>query len=127
MVFALFDFHLHANKHLERASAIQALAYHIQKKISLIPVSPNNRFQNSFSHIFAGSYAAGYYCYAWADMLACDAFAKFEAYGTMSSRVGKSFLKYFLSQGGAQDSLNLFKNFRGRKPTMTAFLKQLGI
>ena len=85
-----------------------------------------NRSQNSFSHIFAGSYAAGYYSYKWAEVLSADAFSKFEENGVFDRRTGMEFLQHILERGGTEEPMELFVRFRGRKPTVDALLRHAG-
>ena len=86
-----------------------------------------NRFQHSFSHIFAGGYAAGYYSYKWAEVLSADAFSKFEETGIFNKTTGQAFLHTILEQGGARDPMELFIEFRGRKPSIEPLLRHSGI
>ena len=126
--FALFDFRLHMEFNPKKDSEqIQQLLNEIYTKISVTPKPIFNRFQNSFSHIFAGGYAAGYYSYLWAEVLACDAYAKFKENGVINSVIGAEFLHNILEQGGSKDAMELFVAFRGRKPTMDALLEQRGM
>ncbi len=126
--FALFDFRLHMEFAPSKdAKQVQTLLDEIRATISVIPVPAYNRFQHSFSHIFAGGYSAGYYSYLWAEMLASDAFAKFEENGVFDASTGQSFLKNILERGGSQDALELFIAFRRREPTIDALLKHHGI
>jgi oligopeptidase A len=125
---SLFDFRLHLEFNPKKDyTQIQALLDKIRKRINIIPVSPFNRFQHGFSHIFAGGYAAGYYSYLWAEVLSCDAFTKFLEDGIFNQETGQAFLQSILEQGGAIDAMELFKKFRGRKPKIQAFLKSLDI
>lgn len=126
--FALFDFRLHAEfDPLKGDPQIQALRDTLRKHINVTPVSSFNRFQNGFSHIFAGGYAAGYYSYLWAEVLSCDAFYKFLEDGIFNKKTGKAFLETILEQGGAVDAMELFKRFRGRPPKIQSFLESLDI
>ncbi|MGB1906332.1 MAG: M3 family metallopeptidase, partial [Spongiibacter sp.] len=86
-----------------------------------------NRFQNSFSHIFAGGYAAGYYSYKWAEVLSADAFSLFEEQGVMNPDAGLRFCQQILEQGGSRDAAELFEQFRGRAPANEALLRHSGI
>jgi oligopeptidase A len=125
---SLFDFRLHIEFDPAKGyEQIQELLDSIRKQIDIIPVAPFNRFQHGFSHIFAGGYAAGYYSYLWAEVLASDAFAKFQEDGIFNKETGKAFLHSILEQGGAIDAIELFKKFRGREPKMQAFLKSLDL
>jgi oligopeptidase A len=85
------------------------------------PLSPR------LSHVFAGGYAAGYYSYKWAEVLAADAFAAFEEKGVFDRDVAQRFLDTILSQGGAKKALDAFVDFRGREPDVNALLKQQGL
>ena len=87
---------------------------------------PYNRFQNSFSHIFAGGYAAGYYSYKWAEVLASDAFDRFEAEGIFNTKTGHEFREAILAVGGKDTALEAFVNFRGREPKIDALLRHQG-
>lgn len=125
---SLFDFRVHIEFDPAKGyEQIQTLLDSIRKQIGIIPVAPFNRFQHSFSHIFSGGYAAGYYSYLWAEVLACDAFAKFQENGIFNEETGKAFLHNILEQGGAIDAIELFKKFRGREPKIGAFLKSLDL
>ncbi len=125
---SLFDFRLHIEFDPAKGyEQIQDLLDSIRKQINIIPIAPFNRFQHGFSHIFAGGYAAGYYSYLWAEVLACDAFAKFQEDGIFNEETGKAFLHSILEQGGAIDAIELFKKFRGREPKIQAFLKSLDL
>ena len=92
-----------------------------------MPQVKANRFQNSFAHIFAGGYAAGYYSYKWAEVLSADAFAKFEEEGLFNKKTSQAFLKNILEPGGSVDPMLLFKQFRGRAPKTDALLKHSGL
>jgi oligopeptidase A len=126
--FALFDFRLHMEFTASSdAVYIQQLLDEIRAATSLLPPPKFNRFQHSFSHIFAGGYGAGYYSYLWAEVLACDAFAKFQEEGVFNPEVGQKFLHAILESGGKQDALELFIAFRGRAPGVEALLTQYEI
>ena len=86
-----------------------------------------NRFQNSFGHIFAGGYAAGYYSYKWAEVLSSDAFSRFEEEGIFNQQVGQDFLNNILEKGGSKEPMELFVAFRGREPKVDALLRHSGI
>ena len=86
-----------------------------------------NRFQNSFSHIFAGGYAAGYYSYKWAEVLSADAFSRFEEDGIFNKETGALFRDTVLANGGSRPAAELFEAFRGREPSTDALLRHSGI
>ena len=94
---------------------------------SVYPVPPFNRFQNGFSHIFAGGYAAGYYSYKWAEVLSADVFSVFAQTGVFNQETGEKFLHSILSRGGAEEPLELFKSFMGREPSLESLLRQDGL
>ncbi|HLB55955.1 MAG TPA: M3 family metallopeptidase [Coxiellaceae bacterium] len=125
--FALFDFHLHMEFDENNPQCVQTILNTVRKKIAVFSPPNFNRFQNSFSHIFGGSYAAGYYSYKWAEVMACDAFSLFEEKGIFDHMLSEKFKSTFLESGGAKDPMDLFVAFRGRKPTVDALLKQSGI
>ena len=95
--------------------------------VAVVPVPEWNRFPNSFGHIFAGGYAAGYYSYKWAEVLAADAFSAFEETGVFDHATASRFLDSILVRGGSRDPLDAFVEFRGRRPDVRALLKQHGI
>lgn len=125
--FALFDFRLHHEKKGETAEDIQRLLNEVRDAVAVVIPPEYNRFQNSFSHIFAGGYAAGYYSYKWAEVLSADAFSKFEENGIFNKETGKQFLHSILEQGGARDPMELFVEFRGRKPSIEPLLRHSGL
>lgn len=125
--FALFDFRLHQESHLASFSGVQALLDEVRSTVSVIPTPPVNRFQNAFSHIFAGGYAAGYYSYKWAEVLSADAFSRFEDEGIFNPETGAAFRKEVLEVGGSREPMETFIAFRGREPTTDALLRHSGI
>ncbi|WP_444938094.1 M3 family metallopeptidase [Microbulbifer sp. JMSA002] len=125
--FAIFDFRLHASEEVMDTQKIQQLMSEVRTEVAVVPVAKENRFQHGFSHIFAGGYAAGYYSYKWAEVLSADAFSLFEEKGIFDSATGESFLHSILEQGGSRDALDLFVEFRGRKPDVDALLRHSGI
>ncbi len=125
--FAIFDFRLHYEFNPAKGSQAQQVLNDVRKQVSVVPFPAFNRFQNSFSHIFAGGYAAGYYSYEWAQVLAADAFSRFEEEGIYNQQVGKAFLQSVLEQGGTREPMELFVEFRGREPKIDALLKQSGL
>ena len=125
--FALFDFRLHHERRGYDAADIQSLLNEVRQDVAVVKVPDNNRFQHGFSHIFAGGYAAGYYSYKWAEVLSADAFSRFEENGIFDTATSRDFLHSILEQGGSRDPMDLFVEFRGRKPAIDALLRQAGI
>lgn len=125
--FALFDFRLHARTEPADRDEVQALLDEVRARIGVIPVPAYNRFQCSFSHIFAGGYAAGYYSYKWAEVLAADAFAAFEEAGAFDPGTAARFRRAILAVGGSRDAMESFVAFRGRPPELDALLRQAGM
>lgn len=123
--FSLFDFELHAT-HGDGRSVLDVLDG-IRQEISVLSPPAYNRFPNSFAHIFAGGYAAGYYSYKWAEVLSADAFSKFEEEGVFNSATGQAFREAILARGGSQAPMVLFVDFRGREPSIDALLRHLGL
>lgn len=121
--FALFDFHLH-QAHEE---SVQAILDKVRSQVTVVPVAPYNRFQHSFTHIFGGGYAAGYYSYLWAEVLASDAFSKFEEEGVFNPETGQAFLRTILEQGGAKEPSELFLEFKGQPPSLEPLLRHRGL
>lgn len=123
--FSLFDFDLHAT-HGDGRSVLEVLE-RVRDEVSVMRPPAENRFPNSFSHIFAGGYAAGYYSYKWAEVLSADAFSRFEEEGVFNPETGHAFREAILAKGGAQEPMVLFINFRGRTPSIDALLRHLGL
>ncbi len=121
--FSLFDMMIHEGENIDAHETLLKL----RNELAVVPVPDFNRYENSFTHIFDGSYAAGYYSYLWAEVLSCDAFDKFRENGLINPELGKSFLVNILEQGGAKPAMELFVAFAGRKPTVDALLKHHGI
>jgi len=125
--FSLFDFRLHMEYGRDGFGSIQALLDEVRREVSVVIPPSFNRFQHSFSHIFAGGYAAGYYSYKWAEVLSADAFAKFEENGIFDRKTGEEFLHCVLEQGGSRKAMELFQAFRGREPDISALLRHNGL
>ena len=124
---AIFDFRLHLREEIDKGRTPQQILDQVRQEITVIPVPEFNRFQHSFSHIFDGGYAAGYFSYKWAEVLSSDAFEYFKENDTFNREIGRKFLTTILEQGGAKEAMDLFVEFRGRKPTIDALLKHNGI
>ena len=99
----------------------------VRDQVAVVIPPAYNRFPNSFSHIFGGGYAAGYYSYKWAEVLSADAFSAFEEGGVLSEAVGKRFRDEILAKGGSRPALESFVAFRGREPTIDALLRHSGM
>ncbi len=124
--FSLFDFHIH-QEFVSNESFISDTLAAVRLKTNIIPLAPYNRFQHSFSHIFAGGYAAGYYSYSWAEVLSSDAFSRFEEEGIFNQQTGHDFLHAVLEVGGSKPAAQAFEQFRGRPATIDALLRHNGI
>jgi oligopeptidase A len=125
--FALFDFRLHAEYDPARGARVFEILAEVRAENGVFAVPEWNRFPHNFAHIFAGGYAAGYYSYKWAEVLAADAFAAFEERGVFDPGVAQKFLDAILSQGGSRKALDAFVDFRGRPPDVNALLRQQGL
>jgi len=125
--FSLFDIVLHADYNADAPVPVQAVLDNIRDQVSIMRPPSFNKFQNSFSHIFAGGYAAGYYSYKWAEVLSADAFSLFEEKGIFDKKTGEAFLNTVLANGGSQEPMELFKAFRGREPNIKALLRHGGL
>ena len=99
----------------------------VRDEVALIRHPDYNRLPHAFSHIFAGGYAAGYYSYKWAEVLAADAFAAFEEAGIFDQDTAHRFRNEILEIGGSRDIMQAYTAFRGREPTVDALLRQNGI
>jgi oligopeptidase A len=125
--FSLFDLRLHVEHNPAAGERIFALLNEVRDQVAVIHPPAFNRFPNSFAHIFAGGYAAGYYSYKWAEVLSADAFSRFAEEGIFNPVTGQSFLEHILEKGGAEDAAILFKNFRGREPSIEPLLRASGL
>jgi len=124
--FALFDLRLHSDFDPDTQS-VQALLDEVRLDVAVVQPPAFNRFQNSFSHIFAGGYAAGYYSYKWAEVLSADAFAAFEEEGILNRATAERFRRTILAVGGSRDIRQGFIAFRGREPSIEALLRHAGL
>jgi len=124
--FSLFDMLLHSAYDAEQGS-VQDLLNQVRQEVAVFTPPAFNRFQNGFSHIFAGGYAAGYYAYKWAEVLSADIYAAFEETGVFNDETAQRFRQQILSVGGSQPMMDAFIAFRGRKPTIDALLRHSGL
>lgn len=125
--FALFDFKLHSQYDPAKGGRIRAILEQVHAAVGVVPVPEFNRFANSFSHVFGGGYAAGYYSYKWAEVLAADAFSAFDETGPFDLATATRFRNAILARGGSRDILEGFVEFRGRAPALEPLLKQCGM
>ena len=123
--FSIFDMRLHSQYTPELD--IGKVLDEVRRDVAVIFPPDFNRFQNSFSHIFAGGYAAGYYSYKWAEVLSADAFSRFEEEGVFNPETGREFRDKILAQGGSREPMELFVDFRGREPSVEPLLRHSGI
>ncbi|RZU99279.1 oligopeptidase A [Spiribacter vilamensis] len=125
--FSLFDLRLHVEHDRHRGERVFELLGEVRDQVAVVRPPAFNRFPNSFAHIFAGGYAAGYYSYKWAEVLSADAFARFTEEGIFNPVTGRSFLESILERGGSEDAATLFSDFRGREPSIEPLLKASGL
>ena len=125
--FALFDLRIHAEYQPSQGTRVPEILAQVRERVAVIKPPQFNRFAQSFSHVFAGGYAAGYYSYKWAEVLAADAFGAFEAAGVFNAPTAQRFAETILERGGSCDIMDAFVAFRGRKPDIQPLLKQLGL
>jgi oligopeptidase A len=125
--FALFDFELHSEASPPSFERIYDLLAGVRRDVAVVAAPDYNRFPNTFSHIFGGGYAAGYYSYKWAEVLAADAFAAFEEEGALNARTAERFRRSILRVGGSRPALDAFVEFRGRPPELDPLLRQAGM
>jgi oligopeptidase A len=125
--FALFDMRLHSEFDPASGRAAQELLDEVRREVAVLVPPAWNRFPNSFSHIFAGGYAAGYYSYKWAEVLSADAYSLFEEKGVLSPEAGRKFRDEILAVGGSRPAADSFRAFRGREPSVDALLRHSGM
>jgi oligopeptidase A len=125
--FSLFDMLIHSEYDPEGAESPDDVLARVRKEVAVIEPPAFNRFSNSFSHIFSGGYAAGYYSYKWAEVLSADAYSLFEETGVLSPETGKRFRDEVLGMGGSRPALESFVAFRGREPRIDALLRHNGM
>jgi oligopeptidase A len=124
--FSLFDILLHSTYEPKTKKFLDLLEK-VRDDVAVVRPPKWNRFPHSFSHIFAGGYAAGYYSYKWAEVLSADVYSLFEEQGVFSKTTGNKFRREVLAKGGSRTAIESFKAFRGRKPKIDALLKHSGL
>jgi oligopeptidase A len=125
--FSLFDMRLHGEFDPHGKLTAIDLIEQVRDEVAVVRPPKFNRFPNSFSHIFAGGYAAGYYSYKWAEVLSADAYSLFEEMGTLSAEAGSRFKNEVLAKGGSRPAMESFVAFRGREPSLDALLRHNGM
>jgi oligopeptidase A len=125
--YALFDFRLHHEYAPGRGARVAEILAEVRREVAVVEPPAYNRFANSFGHVFGGGYAAGYYSYKWAEVLAADAFAAFVEAGVFDRATADRFRRAVLATGGSRNALEAFVEFRGRAPQLDALLEQSGI
>ena len=125
--FSIFDFRIHRDYDPAKGARIYETLDEVRRMVAVLRPPSFNRFPHSFSHIFAGGYAAGYYSYKWAEVLSADAFSAFEEAGIFDRDTGLRFLTSVLERGGSREPMELFVDFRGREPTIDALLRHSGL
>lgn len=123
--FAIFDMLIHIE--CPNEEGVQKILDKVREEVAVIHPPSYNRFQNSFTHIFSGGYAAGYYSYKWAELLSANAYFKVVDNGVFQSGLGPKYVKEVLSKGGSQPAMELFKNFYGKEPELQPLLRLLSI
>ncbi len=133
VVLATLDMRLHTDFDPAGKTTVTELSYAINEQYHVVPQAAFSRWQNSFSHIFAGGYAAGYYSYKWAEVLSADAYAAFEEAAQASQgsvldvQTGARYRREILEVGGSRPAMASFKAFRGREPSIDALLRHNGM
>jgi oligopeptidase A len=129
--FAVFDMRLHSEFDPDSGASARELLEEVRSRIAVLRPPAYNRFANSFSHIFAGGYAAGYYSYKWAEVLSADAYGAFEemseSHGVLDPQTGGRFRDEILAVGGSRPAAESFRAFRGREPRVEALLRHSGM
>ncbi|HSR02115.1 MAG TPA: M3 family metallopeptidase, partial [Methylophilaceae bacterium] len=125
--FAMFDMRLHGDFDPYGTKTALDVIEEVRDEVAVLRPPQWNRFPNSFSHIFAGGYAAGYYSYKWAEVLSADAYSLFEELGVLSHEAGSRFKNEVLAKGGSRPAIESYIAFRGRSPNMDALLRHNGM
>jgi oligopeptidase A len=125
--FALFDLRIHDDDATDHAGDFEKVLDDVRKEVAVVPAAEYSRFAQSFGHIFAGGYSAGYYSYKWAEVLSADAFSAFEEEGLFNPETGRRWVDEVLSRGSSRDAIDNFRAFRGRDPSIEPLLRHSGI
>ena len=125
--FALFDLRIHADDATDHADDFEKVLQDVRAEVAVVPAAEYSRFAQSFGHIFAGGYSAGYYSYKWAEVLSADAFSAFEEEGLFNPATGRRWVDEVLSRGSSRDAIENFRAFRGRDPSIEPLLRHSGI
>ena len=125
--FSLFDMLMHSNLEPGGGKSILEVLDEVRAEVTVLNPPDYNRFPHSFSHIFSGGYAAGYYSYKWAEVLSADAYSLFEEHGALNPDVGARFRAEILAMGGSRGAMDSFSAFRGREPKIDALLRHNGL
>ena len=125
--FSLFDMLLHSRYDPDGPQTPEDILAQVRAEIAVLVPPAYNRFANSFSHIFGGGYAAGYYSYKWAEVLSADAYSLFEERGILNPEIGQRFRDEILAVGGSRPAMDSFRAFRGREPKIDALLRHNGM
>ena len=123
--FSLFDWYLHSEPATQGAA--EKALQKARDEVAVIKAPAYNRNAHGFAHVYSGGYAAGYYSYKWAEVLAADAFSAFEEQGLLNAELANRFRENILEVGGSRNIAEAYKAFRGREPSTHALLKQAGI
>jgi len=125
--FALFDIRLHSTLDPNTNKTALDLIEEVRDEVAVVRPPKWNRFPNSFTHIFSGGYAAGYYSYKWAEVLSADAYSLFEENDVLCAETGKRYWQEILAKGGSRPAMESFVAFRGREPSIDALLRHNGM
>ena len=126
--FSLFDMLLHTQG--DDSKDVMALLAEVRAEVAVIQAPPYSRPAHTFSHIFSGGYAAGYYSYKWAEVLSADAYAAFEESSSGAAanvETGRKYREAILEAGGSRPAMESFKAFRGREPSIDALMRHQGM
>lgn len=125
--FALVDMRLHHEYDPAQGARLYSILDQVRARVAVVKPPAFNRYLHSFTHVFSGGYAAGYYSYKWAEVLSADAFSLFEENGIFDPVSGQRFRNEILAQGGSREPMDLYLTFRGREPTIDALLRHSGL